>query len=492
MIKYKNWIKSFYAILFIFSMVLSLVPAPVQATAPIAAIFDYMNTGGDGSSNATATGNWTYQTFTTGTTAYMPTAILLSLRKVGSPSYVTVSLRETNVAGDKPTGDDLTVATLLDGTTFTTGYNWYKFVPTTIISLEANTTYAIVVSAIYGSDINYIEWQLHMGGSLAGANNGGSLDSGITWTALGDDQMFEVWGYTSLKVLSASVFTNYIATGDWLVVADIDNTYPPYYNDNADPSVYFLVELVDTTTNVVEAAVPCTQWRRSPVGIYINPAQVTGSLTWGGTYEVRLFCTTTGDHQGYSLVAADWRGSDPLYIDQWIRATAAGLQDYYGVAFLTSVLSKGGQLILNSTGGVFFARGVPALAEARPEMFSEAGGATAPHVEKDFVKTYELSRNWRTTMGVPFETLTKSWGAVLGVDTTDTAKVDTFVGIMFLVAYIILLFILGADKIDGWLAIILALPFIGFGLYAGILAMSYIFAIAMLAIAIRLFNWFSP
>jgi hypothetical protein len=304
--------------------------------------------------------------------------------------------------------------------------------------------------------------------------------------------MFEIWGYTSLKVLSASVFTKYIATGDWLVVADIDNTYPPYYNDNADPSVYFLVQLVDATTGVVEAAVPCTQWRRSPVGIYIAPAQVLGSLTWGGAYYVRLTCTVNGDYQQYSLAAADWRGSDPLYIDQWIRATAAGLQDYYGVAFLTSVLSKGGQLILNSTGGVFFARGVPALAEVRPEMFSEAGGATTPHGEKSFVKAYELSRDWRTTMGAQFETLTNSWGVVLGVDTTDTTKVDTFVGIMFLVAYIILLFTLGADKIDGWLAIILALPFIGFGLYAGILSMSYVFGIAMLAIAIRLFNWFSP
>jgi hypothetical protein len=80
----------------------------------------------------------------------------------------------------------------------------------------------------------------------------------------------------------------------------------------------------------------------------------------------------------------------------------------------------------------------------------------------------------------------------MGVDTTDTGKTDTFAGILFIAAYIILLFVLGADKIDGWLAIILAIPFIVFGLYVGLIAMTYVFGLALLAVAIRLFSWLMP
>jgi hypothetical protein len=168
------------------------------------------------------------------------------------------------------------------------------------------------------------------------------------------------------------------------------------------------------------------------------------------------------------------------------------MQDYYNVALLTSDLSKGGQLILDSTGGVFFARGIPALTTVRPEMFSDVGGATAPHSEVTFNKTYEGSRSWSTSVGTDLTNLLKSWGTVLGVDTTDTDKTNTFAGILFCIAYILLLIILGADKLDGWLSIILALPFVGLGMYLGFIPMTYVFAVGLFAIGIRVFSWLSP
>ena len=461
------------------------------ATTGSPSLYEFLNTGGGLDSAPIYGVNQTYQTFLVGDVSHMVTSIRLPLARVGAPSYVTVSIKHANAAGDEPTGEDLATV-LLNGSYFNTVPNWYKFDFTTIVSLEANTSYAIVVSALGGYATDYIIWDTDAGGGLVDANNGISTDGGVTWTPDTDDQLFELWGYPSLRVLSANVFTGYISTGDWLVMAEIENTYPPYYNDNADPSVFFYVQLVNSTTGVVEASVPCTSWSRSPVGIYVTPAQVTGSLTWGGTYNVRLYCSVTGDYQEYPLSDMDWRGNDLAYLDQWVRVTAASMQSYYGVSLLTSDQTKEGKLILNSAGGVFFTRGLPTLPTIRPEMFSDVGGAITPHSEGSFTKGYEVSRDWRTSLGATIGTLISSWGNVMGVDTTDTAKTDTFAGILFIVAYIILLFVLGADKIDGWLAIILALPFIVFGLYVGLIAMTYVFGLALLAVAIRLFSWLTP
>ncbi len=460
------------------------------ATLGSPSLFEFINTGGDGDSAAICTANWTYQTFTSDDTAHTITSIRLSLKRVGAPSTVTVSIRNGNATGDEPTGEDLLIGTL-SGDTMSTSYNWYQFIPTTTVSIKANTSYVIVVRALNGDDSNYVMWQKDTGGSLADANSGISTDGGIAWTAGADDQLFELWGYPSLRVVSAKVYKTYITTNDWLIVAEVENTYPPYYNDNADPAQFFYLQLVNSVTGTVDAAVPCVMWQRSPLGIYINPTQA-GSLTWGGAYNVRLYYSEGADYQEYPLSDADWSGTDLSRLDAWIRLTANSMQDYYNVALLTSDLSKGGQLILDSTGGVFFARGIPALTTVRPEMFSDVGGATAPHSEVTFNKTYEGSRSWSTSVGTDLTNLLKSWGTVLGVDTTDTDKTNTFAGILFCIAYILLLVILGADKLDGWLSIILALPFVGLGMYLGFIPMTYVFAVGLFAIGIRVFSWLSP
>jgi hypothetical protein len=461
------------------------------ATLGSPSMFEYLSTGGDGDSNRIASANWTYEVFTADDVAHMVTSVDLQLKRVGAPSTVTVSIRDANAGGTEPTGEDLTSITM-DGDTLSTSYGWYKFTFTTIKSLEANHYYAIVVRALDGDyTSNYVLWQKDTGGGLAGAINGDSANGGISWTSGAGDQLFQVWGYPSLQVLNAKVFTSYITAGDWLVVAETENTYPPYYNDNADPSVYFYLQLVDVVTGKTEAAVPCRAWARQPLGIYISK-DVADTLSWSGNYTARMYYSEAGDYQEYPLASSDWRGTDMTYLDQWMRVTAASMQDYYGVTLITSDLSKSLYSILNSEGGVLFARGIPAITEVRPDMFSEVGGAATPHTEKGFTKAYEGTRDWQNSFGGGMTNTIYAIAEAIGVDTTDTDKINTFVGFLWIIAYVVLLILVGADRIDGWASIALAIPFVLVGAYGGAVDMSYLFGVILFAVAIRIFNWVQP
>jgi hypothetical protein len=454
-------------------------------------LFEFLNTGGDGDSNHICSANWTYTTFTSDDTAHTVTSVRLSLKRVGLPSDVTISIRNANAAGDEPTGEDLCVE-VIDGDALSTSYAWYEITFDTVKSLEASTSYAIVVRALDGDYAsNYVLWQKDTAAGLANANNGSSPTGGITWVADTGDQLFEVWGYTSLRVLNAKVFTGYITSGDWLVTAETENTYPPYYNDNADPSVYFYLQLVDTNTGKVEGATPCKQWGRQPLGIYLNPT-VTSSLTWSGNYTARLYYTEEGDYQEYPLTDIDWRGNNLSYLDQWLLTTATSMGDYYGTSLITTQQSKANKIVLNSIGGAYFAIGIPSLEDIRPEMFSEVGGSTAAHTEGTFGHAYSSTKDWRTNVGSQISTLFNSLGTAMGIDTSDTDTENRFVGIIWILAYIGLLFILGADKLDGWSSIVLGVPFVVGGAYLGFIGMEYLFGITLFAVALRVWSWLSP
>ncbi|MFA5051260.1 MAG: DUF2341 domain-containing protein [Patescibacteria group bacterium] len=454
-------------------------------------LFEYLNTGGDGDSNHICSANWTYQTFTTDDTAHTVTSVRLSLKRVGAPGDVTISLKYANAAGDEPTGEDICVATL-DGDALSTAYSWYEVTFSSVKSVEASTPYAIVVRALDGDYAsNYILWQKDTGGGLANANNGISADGGISWTADTADQLFELWGYTSLRVLNAKVFTGYLTTGDWLVTAETENTYPPYYNDNADPSVYFYLQFVDTNTGKVEGATPCRQWGRQPLGIYLSPT-VTSSLTWSGNYTARLYYTEGGDYQEYPLTDIDWRGNNLQYLDQWIITTATSMGDYYSATLVTTDQFKSNKIVLNSVGGAYFALGIPSLESVRPDIFSEIGGTADPHLETTPSHAYVITRDWQTSLGAQISNLISSGGSLLGIDTTDADKLNGFAGIVWLLLYMGLLMILGVDRLDGWSSIALGIPFVVAGGYIGIIPLTYLFGIGLIAIAIRLWSFFSP
>ena len=454
-------------------------------------LFEFLNTGGDGDSNHICSANWTYTTFTTDDTAHTVTSVRLSLKRVGLPGDVTVSLKYANAAGDEPTGEDLCVE-VLDGDSLSTTYNWYEVTFDSVKSIEAVTPYAIVVRALDGDYAsNYVLWQKDTGGGLADANNGSIPDGGITWAADTSDQLFEVWGYTSLRVLNAKVFTGYLTTDDWLVTAEIENTYPPYYNDNADPSVYFYLQLVNSDNNNVEAATPCKQWGRQPLGIYLSPTD-TSALTWSGNYTARLYYTEGGDYQEYPLSDIDWRGNNLTYLDQWIITTATSMGDYYGVTLVTTDQSKTNKIVLNSVGGAYFALGIPTLEDVRPDIFSEIGGTSSSHTEDTPTHAYSSTRDWRTNIGASMQGILESWGTVVGIDMTDTATANRLVAILWILAFVFLIAALAVDVMSGATIVALACPFVVLGGALGFIPLEWLFGIGLVIFAVRVWSWLSP
>lgn len=457
------------------------------ATTGSPSLFEFLNTGDDTNSITTASGNVTYQTFTTEDTSHTVTSVRLKLKRVGNPSDITVSLRNANVAGTEPTGADL-CSVIKTGSTISTAYTWYSFtfVTTDVVSLAGNSHYAIVMTAPSGDASNYVMWALDSGDGEADGRYGYSLDGGITFTSVaGSDELFEVWGYPSLQVLNAKVFTGYAATGDWLLVVEEENNYPPYYNDKDDPSAWFLLQLVDANTNQVKAATPIIQWQRQPLGIYISPTDAV-ALTWSGNYTARMTLIDETDYQEYPLQLSDWRGNDMTYLDQWVRSTASDLELYYGETLLTSDPTKGGKLILNSAGGVMFARGIPALTNIRPDLFADVGDAMTPHTETTFAKNVQLSRpTAQATLGPNLYGIIEDGATLIGVAPGD---INTFISIIWIIAYIILLMFIGFGAVGGFLPVVLAIPFLLVGGWIGLIDMSYIAALLFLAGGITLFN----
>lgn len=116
---------------------------------------------------------WLAQTFTTGTEAHSISQVRLLAYREGTPSTITASIKETSAG--LPTGDDLTIGTT-DADYFTTDTAgvWYT-VDLTEYSLEASTTYAIVIRATIGDSTNSL-W-IRYDGSTATYADGSEINS---------------------------------------------------------------------------------------------------------------------------------------------------------------------------------------------------------------------------------------------------------------------------------------------------------------------------
>lgn len=455
------------------------------ATLGSPAIYEDYTTGCDTDSPFICSSNWTYQAFTTDSTAHTVEYVRLYVERVGYPGDVTCSIRHATAAVDEPTGLDLTSATL-DGNAFSTAYSWQQFEFTDVISLEADSPYAIVLSAPSGDASNYVQWCFDGGGGLADAIAGSSTDGGSTWTADvgGADAMFEIWGYASLQVSDCKVFTGYLEPGDWLVVADTTNTYPPYYNDMDDPSEWFYLQFVNLNTSMVEAAVPCRFWERQPLGIYMSEDEVS-DLTWSGNFTARLTHLDGTAYQEYPLSPEDWRGDNLYYLDQWMRTTGTAFESYYGETFVISDADKGGALVLNEVGGVMFIRGIPAIARVRPDMFSEVVYLT-PHEEEGWTHAYEEGREWQSHLGTELTALAYDWTESMGMDTENT---QVLLGSLFVLLYIVLAVVIAGTALSGWAGIVLAIPFMLAGAYMGIINVTIIAVMASFAFLMLAWNW---
>lgn len=138
--------------------------------------------------------NWVAQTFTVGAAGHAVNSVWLKMYRSGSPSTLTVSIRDTDVNGH-PTGPDLGNGTINanDFVGATPGaYYEIKLTGSTLLLL---TKYAIVWRALTGNSSNAVLSRANSAGAYADGNLEYSADSGASWTSdLNKDFMFEVWG----------------------------------------------------------------------------------------------------------------------------------------------------------------------------------------------------------------------------------------------------------------------------------------------------------
>lgn len=335
--------------------------------APIAADTTYESyTTGDDSAAQVYGVNWYGQTFTIDPQSHSTVDVRFLAYRVGTPSTVTVSIRETGDDG-MPTGSDLTSGTI-DGDALTTDTDgsWYG-VTLTEISLEYDESYAIIIRAEAGDNSNYIGIREDSTGAYADGQAITSSSGGITWAAdSGTDIMFEVTGNPLIQVNGAKVFNGYLEDDDMFIVLSYQNTYVPYYPDET-VSLNFWLQLRTTNGNSTIAQTICRQWGYMPGCIYLNSNQAA-SLTQGLPYRVYLAGVSDNATAYYSLQSTDWLGDALPLLPDWVMTTAHSMATYYDVTFTTQIQNEE---VLNSEGGTLFATGIPSLITTNPELFED-------------------------------------------------------------------------------------------------------------------------
>jgi len=342
------------------------------STTGSASQYEYMNTGCSENSSAIYGNTWAYQQFTVGDISHTVTSINLYIKRVGDPGTCTVSLRHG--AAGKPTGNDL-VSTTFDGDAISTSYQMYSFAVSEI-SIESASQYAVVVRAVDGDSSNYIQWCIDSDGGLADAVGGYSTNGGLSFADDSpSDFLFEIWGYSCIRIESARVFQSYKQSGDYLIVADTTNVYVPYY-PNGDPQLQFQLQLIDDSS-VIRGTTNFKMWERQPLAIYLN-ASSTSALSWGSLYTLRIQALFANDVKfDYSLSSDEWIAGDLLYLDSYVKSLASAYETYYDETLLTSQVG-GTDIVLNEAGSVIFMRGIPGLEEIRPNLFYGFFGIDEP------------------------------------------------------------------------------------------------------------------
>jgi hypothetical protein len=369
-------------------------------------IYEYYNTGGDGDSASIYENNMLAQQFTAGATSHTAIKIKLYIARVGAPGDILVELKHATVA-DEPTGLNIASGTL-NGNIFSTSYLWLTF-ELDEVSLQSGTKYAIVVSAPDGDVSNYVTVKQDTGGGLADAVGLHSHDAGSTWTSdTPIDYLFEVWGNSCARIITALAYQNYIATGDLIFMLEYINIYPPYYsNPQQDVKQFFTIRFLDLDGTTVLGATPMLQWGDKPASIYLSVAQAT-SITIGGEYYLEIYGLFTGNPSSmYQLTAADWGGN----IEGWVLSTAHNMDLYYGVDMTTFIANKGE--VLNDEANAMFTTSIPYLMDMYPNIFATVNktpGFIAPAVMPANADT------WQNIVGADTSNLFNNIGAMFGID----------------------------------------------------------------------------
>jgi hypothetical protein len=357
--------------------------------------------------------NWYGQTFTVTPTSHTAVDVRLLIYRVGSPSTLTVSLRE--VGGDgMPTGDDLTNGTI-DGddlTTDTAG-SWYG-VTFTEYSLEYDEEYAICIRAEAGDSTNKVVVREDTSGTYTGGQAITSSSGGITWTAgTGKDIMFQIDGNELLEVYGAKVFNDYLEDDDMFIMLSYLNAYVPYY-PNDICSINFWLQLRSTDGSTIYAQTVCEQWGYMPGSIYLNANQAA-SLTTGFPYRIYVAGAAAENPTAYyTLESDDWQGDALNLIPAWVMGTAHGMATYYDTAMTTQVQNTE---VLNSEGGTLFATGIPSLLDTNPELFEEVVYEPGlDPIAPDGGTSFDTATTWEVQLGPSAAELANAMGGIIDID----------------------------------------------------------------------------
>ena len=458
--------------LFVLTAILATLILPVMAYAVsiYATEYESYNTGGDGDSANISGLNWAAQQFTADNKAHTVNYVRVSLKKVGDPDTVTVSIKPVDDAG-KPYGLDIASGTL-DGATFSTSYLTIEF-EVDEGDIEGGESYAVVVRALAGDATNYVLWQKDTGGGLASSVGLHSTDGGVTWTSdTPADYLFEIWGFEVVKVNGGVVFSGYIEDDDLLFTFDYDCVYPPYYPSET-PAKHFDLRLYDTDNVTVIASTPLKSWgEHYPASIYLS-ADASAPITLGGAYKLALVNSDdTSVNATYTLQGSDWYGDNLVYLDDWVKTLATVMEVQYSTTFLTAVSGKGD--VLNEEGGVIFDNGISGLSYVRPDLFKTVSNLPT-YTLPEWTNAYDSATDWETEVGAGVAADATTMGNVIGMDGKGVLQI-----LLALLVVVIALF-------SGYFfyGVILAFPIILWGTEMRVVA----FAIVGVLVALALFNF---
>ncbi len=131
---------------------------------------------------------WMGQTFTPVVGHTLANVRAKLSKAVGSTvGTLTIAIRATS--GGLPTGADI-VSVSFDGNTLseTPVTNWFRVFMSTVLSV--GVLYAIIIYAP-ASDASAVIWRLDAAAGYTVGESVSSANSGVTWTTVGSDQMFE-------------------------------------------------------------------------------------------------------------------------------------------------------------------------------------------------------------------------------------------------------------------------------------------------------------
>jgi hypothetical protein len=251
-----------------------------------------------------------------------------------------------------------------------------------------------------------------------------------------------------------------------------------------DPGAFVAMELVNNA-GVVVASTPMKYWDRQPIAIYLNAASAAAQ-TWAGVYTLRLTDVSGSPYDLYSVAATDWKGSNQLYIDKWIISQAIDYEIYYsGTALLVDTADKG--KVLNDTGKVMFARGIPQITTVRPLLFQTSTGTDTNIPAIVYTRPYETGRDYHTELGVTLSDMLEDVTLITTGNVTTNNVKD--VGTFMIVSVYLILAIAATSYISAWAGIALGVPLLLVGGYFGIVNLTAVAIVGTLMGFIFIYQW---